>query len=144
MALHRTNLSNRTSASHESYTVLAAGFYSFKLNTKMDTLERKERREQRIQTLINCQTPTDLAFNIWTKQMEEAIGSSRDHYRNPFINWIESYKSKTIPQWTSYKTPRDLANGIWKPFLDSPDDYGLFSDLRNALVDWIENYALSS
>lgn len=110
----------------------------------METQERKERREKRIQSLKDCQTPTDLAFNIWTKQMEEAMGSSRDHYRKPFIEWIESYKSKSTPKnWTSYKTPRDLAEGIWKPFLDRSDDYGLFSDLRNALVDWIDQYANS-
>ena len=109
----------------------------------METQERKERREKRIQSLKDCQTPTDLAFNIWTKQMEEYMGD-RSIYRNPFIEWIESYKSKSAPKnWTSYKTPRDLAEGIWKPYLDRSDDYGLFADLRNALVDWIEQYANS-
>ena len=108
----------------------------------METQERKERRAIRIQSLKDCQTPMELAYNIWTKESEACIGD-RSHYRTPFINWVESYKTKTTPQWTSYKTPRDLANGIWKPFLDRPDDYGLFSDLRNALVDWIEQYALS-
>lgn len=109
----------------------------------METQERKERREKRIQSLKDCQTPTDLAFNIWTKQMEEYMGD-RSIYRNPFIEWIESYKSKYTPKnWTSYKTPRDLAEGIWKPYLDRSDDYGLFADLRNALVDWIEQYANS-
>lgn len=109
----------------------------------MDTQERKERREKRLQTLKECKTPTDLAFNIWTKESEEYMGD-RSCYRNPFINWIESYKNKVTPQWKSYKTPKDLAEGIWKPFLDRPDDFGLFSDLRNSLVDWIERYALSS
>ena len=110
----------------------------------MEIQERKERREKRIQSLLDCQTTTDLAFNIWTKQMDEYM-SDRSIYRTPFIEWIESYKSKTpVKMWTSYKTPRDLAEGIWKPYLDREDDYGLFSDLRNALVRWIANYADSS
>lgn len=109
----------------------------------MDAQVLKERRLKRIESLMNCKTPEELAYNIWTKQSEDCIGD-RSHYRNPFINWIESYKAKSIPQWKSYKTPRDLAEGIWKPFLDREDDYGLFSDLRNALVDWIERYSLCS
>ena len=108
----------------------------------MDTQERKERRAKRIQSLMDCKNPNELAYNIWTKESEACIGD-RAHYRNPFINWIESYKLKTTPQWISYKTPRDLAEGIWKPILDTPNDYGLFSELRNALVDWIDRYALS-
>lgn len=106
----------------------------------METQERKERREKRIQSLKNCQTPIELSFNIWTKQSEEIIGD-RSIYRNPFVEWIESYKAKTNPEmWTSYKTPTELAEGIWKPYLDRADDYDLFSDLRNALVEWIERY----
>lgn len=107
----------------------------------MENKERKERREKRIQSLKECQTPTDLAYNIWTKELEEAMGD-RSHYRIPFINWIESYKMGITPQWESYKNPRDLIEGIWKPILDRTDDFGLFSDLRNALVDWIEQYVL--
>ena len=109
----------------------------------MDTQERKDRREKRLQSLKDCQTPTDVAYNIWTKELEKYMGD-RSHYRVPFVDWIESYKLKRTPQWNSYKTPSDLADGIWKPFLDRPDDYGLFSDLRNTLVEWIEQYVQSS
>ena len=109
----------------------------------MDTQERKERREKRLQSLKDCQTPTDVAYNIWTKESEEYMGD-RSCYRKPFIDWIESYKLKRTPQWKSYKTPRDLAEGIWKLFLDRQDDYGLFLDLRNTLVEWIERYVQSS
>jgi hypothetical protein len=91
----------------------------------METEERKERREKRIQSLKECQTPTDLAYNIWTKELEEAMGD-RSHYRIPFINWIESYKMGINPQWESYKNPHDLAEGIWKPFLDRPDVWFIF------------------
>jgi len=108
----------------------------------MNTQEHIERREKRIQSLIDCKSTNELAYNIWSKESEKYLGD-RSCYRNPFINWIESYKSKTTPQWVSYKTPKDLAEGIWKPFLDRPDDYGLFSSLRTALVNWIECYATS-
>ena len=106
----------------------------------METKERKERREKRVQTLRDCKTPTEVAFNIWAKQTEEYM-SSRAIYRIPFIEWVESYSRGELPkQWTSYKVPADLAEGIWKTYLDREDDYGLFSQLREALIDWIEKY----
>lgn len=106
-------------------------------------MDTQARRINRLQSIKDCQTPTDLAYNIWTKESDISIGD-RSHFRNPFINWVESYKTKSTPQWTSYKTPRDLVNGIWKPYLDRPDDNGLFSDLRNAVIEWIERYAQTS
>lgn len=111
----------------------------------MDTQERKLRREKRLQSLKDCQTPTDVAYNIWTKELDEYVNAEFGYQKRKLIvDWIESYKLKRTPQWSSYKTPSDLAYGIWKPCLDQLDDYGLFSDLRNTLVDWIEQYVQSS
>jgi hypothetical protein len=101
--------------------------------------EREKKNKERIQSLLDCRTPEELFYNIWTKESERWID-----YRTPFVNWIESYKLKTTPQWKSYKTPRELAEGIWKPFLDRSDDYNLFSDLRDALIKWIEDYTFFS
>lgn len=110
----------------------------------MESQERKERREKRIQTLRDCKTPTEVAFNIWTKQMDGYM-SNRDIYRKPFVEWIEAYKEGIYPRnRTDYKTPSDLAEGIWKKkYLDRDDDYGLFSDLRKALAEWICKYKTS-
>lgn len=106
----------------------------------METTEQKDRREKRMLSMQNCETPADLAINIWPKKMDETIGD-RSIYRNPFIEWIESYKAKTTPKiWNSYKTPSDLANGIWPSYLDRSDKNGLFLELRNTLVGWIESY----
>ena len=100
----------------------------------------RQRRLERLDSLKRCVTLEELALNIWTPKQEEYMGD-RSMYRNPFKEWIHSYKEGTTPSnWHGYKTPRQLAEGIWKPFLDRPDDYGWFSDLRDALVEWIEKY----
>lgn len=111
----------------------------------MDTQEIKDRREKKLQSLKDCQTPTDVAYNIWTKELDEYVNAEFGYRkRKLFVDWIESYKLKRTPQLSFLKTPSDLADDIWKPFLDHPDDYGLFSDLRNTLVEWIEQYVQSS
>lgn len=106
------------------------------------TLEFKERLEQRLKTMKEAKTPTELAYTIWTKQLEEAMGSSRDSYRNSFINWIEGYKAKTPPtEWSVYKTPNELADDIWQPYLDrNAEDKLWCGSLRAGLVEWINEY----
>lgn len=96
--------------------------------------------EKRVNELKECKTPKDLAYNIWTLKQEEYMGD-RSIYRNPFIEWIDSYRlSKSPTMWTGYTTPQELSEGIWKPFLDREDDNGLFIELRLALVNWIVSY----
>jgi hypothetical protein len=107
----------------------------------MDKPEEEKRLKERLQRMKDAKTPTELAFTIWTKELEEAMGSSRDGYRNPFIAWIECYREGIKPRgWSSYKTPKDLAEGIWQPFLDRKSDGNWFTELRKDLIDWIEEY----
>ena len=101
--------------------------------------EMSKRRDKRIKTLRDCKTPEELALNIWSIGLEKAMGSSKEVYRKPFVDWIECYKTEEIPTW-KYKTPMDLAEGIWQPYLDSESDNGLFVALRKELVKWIEKY----
>jgi hypothetical protein len=107
--------------------------------------EIKERLVERLKTMKESTTPTELAYTIWTKQLEDAMGSSRDGYRKPFINWIESYKSGTKPkEWGKYKTPKELAEAVWEPYLDNNDEDKLwFDSLRSGLVEWINDYCCS-
>ncbi len=101
--------------------------------------EEKDRLDARISAMMACKTPEELAYNIWTPELEKAMGD-RSAYRKPFINWVECYKSGEKPQWR-YKTPMELAEGIWVRF--AKDDEWINS-VRNALVDWIEQYAIGS
>jgi len=112
------------------------------MNAKTVTAEIRERLAQRLQRMEEATTPTELAYTIWTKQLEEAMGSSRKPYRDPFIDWIEAYSKDSVPkQWTSYKTLADLAEGIWNPKLDTNEsDVLWFGSLKSGLVKWIENY----
>ena len=105
--------------------------------------EIKERLEKRLQQMKEAKNPTELAYTIWTKELENAMGSSRDHYRIPFISWIEAYKNKTPPtQLTKYKTPEELAEDLWDPFVETDEsDVLWFSSLRTGLVEWIKTYA---
>ncbi len=104
--------------------------------------EVKERLAGRLKIMKEAKTPTDLAYTIGSKQLEEAMGSSRDCYRKPFIAWIEDYKKKTTPkEWYKYKNPIDLANAVWQPFLDNNEDDKLwFGSLRAGLIEWIDDY----
>lgn len=103
----------------------------------------KDRIEDRRRIMEEAKTPVELAYTIWTKEFEEATGSSKDIYRTPFVAWVESYKSKTTPkEWTDYKTPKDLAEAIWQPFLDNnQEDEFWFGSLRSFLIKWINDYS---
>lgn len=104
--------------------------------------ELAERLEKRLKRLTSCTTPEEMAFDIWSKNLEEAMQSSRKEYRDGFINWVECYKSDTKKPMWKYKTPEELANAIWQPYLDEPKDTW-FPALREALVLWINAYHLS-
>ena len=110
------------------------------MTVKKEIIERLEKRMRRMK---NAKTPTELAYTIWTQQLENAMGSSRDHYRKPFIAWIEAYKNRIAPtQWTKYKTPEELAEDIWNPKIVENDESDIlwFGSLRSGLVEWINNY----
>lgn len=111
------------------------------MSVKQEIIERLERRMQRMK---EAKTPTELAYTIWTQELENAMGSSREHYRKPFIAWIESYKNQTPPtQWTKYKTPEELAEDLWNPKIVENDesDTFWFGSLRAGLVEWIKTYS---
>jgi len=104
--------------------------------------EIKERLAERLKRMKDATTPYELAYTIWTKQLDEAMGSSRDSYRNAFISWIWVYKDKTIPkEWTKYKNPEELAEAVWDSNFDrSEEDKLWFGSLRSGLVEWINAY----
>jgi streptogramin lyase len=102
-----------------------------------------ERLNKRIADLKSCKTPEELSYNIWTTNLESAMGSSRKGYRDAFVEWVKAYKLKSKPQaWQSYKTPKDLAEGIWNSGLDrDASDKLWFGELRANLIEWIEDYS---
>ncbi len=108
--------------------------------------EIKKRLEARLQIMKDAKTPTELAFTIWTKELEEAMRSSRDSYRNAFVGWIEAYRDKKKPkEWTKYKTPTELAEAIWEVRYDRNEEDKLwFGSLRSYLVEWINDYCCRS
>lgn len=108
--------------------------------------EIKDRLAYRLKTMQDTNDPIELAYTIWTKGLDEAKGSSQDCYRLPFIAWINAYKNNETPkEWTKYKTPKDLAEGLWKPYLDCNDeDVYWFGSLRSCLIKWIEDYESNS
>lgn len=97
----------------------------------------EERRRVRLHSMDICLTAKDLAYNIWTEELEEAVGD-RSSYRKPFIEWVESYCKGEKPKQWKYSSPSELAEAIWKPYLDMEND-DLFLQLRNHLVMWIES-----
>lgn len=99
-----------------------------------------QRLEKRLERIRNCAEPISLSFEIWTTRMEKAIGSSRQEYRNGFVDWIESYKNRTRAKWI-YRNPEELANSVWPPYLDREDDSLWFIKLRIELVKWINRYS---
>lgn len=96
--------------------------------------EEKERLLVRIAAMQACKTPEELAFNIWTVELEKAMGD-RSAYRKPFIDWVECYATGQTPQWR-YKTPVELAEAIW--VTGREDEW--IKTVRQALVDWCENF----
>lgn len=106
--------------------------------------EIKERLEKRLQKMKDAITPTELAYTIWSKEFEEATGSSKQDYRNCFVEWIDAYKENRKPNlWNKYKNASELANAIWQPYLDRDDDDSdklWFGSLRSGLVEWINAY----
>lgn len=105
--------------------------------------EIKERLANRLQVMKEANTPSELAYTIWTKQLEEAMGSSRQEYRNCFIEWINAYKEKRKPNlWNRYQTPEDMAEAVWAKNLETDESDNLwFGSLRNGLIEWINDYS---
>jgi hypothetical protein len=104
--------------------------------------EIQARLDKRLEEMSNCKTTTELAYTIWSKSFEEATGGSKQDYRNCFKEWIEAYREKRPPNlWNRYKTPIEVADAIWQPFLDRESDKLWFTSLRKGLIDWIEKYA---
>jgi hypothetical protein len=103
--------------------------------------EIRAREEKRYEEIRNCISPEELSFAVWTKDIEEVMHSSRDCYRKPFVQWINEYASGIPHTAWKYSTPRELAEAIWKPYLDSGDKY--FENLRQTLTMWIEQYKKS-
>lgn len=99
-----------------------------------------DRLNKRLQVLKDCNSPEEVSYTIWTKHFEECTGSKKE-YRDGFINWVESYKNNTTPQWTSYDTVEDLVLSIWEPYLDNTETDTLwFGSLRKGLIEWINHY----
>jgi hypothetical protein len=97
--------------------------------------EIKAREEKRYEELRNCTTPEELSFAVWTMDLENAMQSSRDCYRKPFVQWIEEYAQNKPHEGWKYNTPRELAEDIWKVF-----DEEYFKNLQQILITWIEQY----
>ena len=97
----------------------------------------EQRLQNRIEQIKTCKTPEELSFAIWPKDMDEKIGS-RQSYRDGLTNWIHSFKNNTKPNW-KYKSPREVAEAIWQPYLDEENDIW-FPSLRNTVEDWIHDY----
>jgi hypothetical protein len=100
----------------------------------------KKREELRYNKIRSCNSPEELSWVIWTKDLEEAMQSSRDCYRKPFVQWINEYTVGLPHAGWKYNNPHELAEGIWHVFINED---GHFKRLRNTLVDWIENYKLN-
>ena len=104
----------------------------------MRGVNESKSRNQRILDLYKCVTPEQVAAFIWTDELEQLMGD-RSMYKNPFAEWIRSYTqgsvSKELP---AYKTPAEVALAVWPMELSDPD--GLFDELRQELVVWIELY----
>ena len=108
------------------------------IKAKMKADREKARNESRYEEIRNCKTPEELSCVIWTKGFEDAMQSSMDIYRKPFVKWINEYVSgKERTEW-KYSTPRKLAECIWMSFKEGGREH--FGKLHQTFVDWVENY----
>ena len=103
-------------------------------------VEQKQGFEGRMSQIKACSSPAELAQVIWTQKMVE-VSPGLEEKRKLFVEWIRCYVEGLTPQeWYIYRTPRQLAESIWKPWMDADGDGGVFAELREHLVDWIEEY----
>jgi hypothetical protein len=93
--------------------------------------EIRAREEKKYEEIRNCKSPEELSFAVWTKDMDEAMQSSRDCYRKPFVQWVVEHASGIPHTGWRYKTTREFVEGIWPPFLDAGDSH--FENLRKVL-----------
>ena len=107
-----------------------------RMNNSDNKKDEEDRLSLRLKSMRDCQTPEELSFNIWTLELEQAMGD-RSAYRKPFVNWVECYKSGEVPQWR-YKTPMEVAEAIWYKSKSREDAW--IVAVRQELVDWIERY----
>lgn len=105
----------------------------------MELIERLEKRKEEFRS---CTTTEEFSLAIWSKGFENAVGSNKQSYRDCLIDWVECYKLGNSEAKWKYKTPQELANAIYVPYLDEPNDIW-FPALRREIVDWIEKYKLS-
>jgi hypothetical protein len=91
----------------------------------------------RIVEIRNCTSIDEMSFVIWTKELEEAMQSSRECYRAPFRLWIYEYVHDLPHTQWQYKTPLDLANDIWKYYLKEDEPY--YKQIKDTFVKWVEN-----
>ncbi|MDR1338536.1 MAG: hypothetical protein LBK58_00500 [Prevotellaceae bacterium] len=99
-----------------------------------------EYQKSRIAQIRNCASIYELSFVIWTKEMEEAMRSSREIYRAPFRLWVEEYMHDLPHTQWQYETPYDLANDIWK--YHTIENRGYYEEIKDTLIEWIENNKL--
>lgn len=117
---------------------LKSGASMKQVESAMRGVSDNKGRNQRLLELQSCSTPEQVAAVIWTPELEQLMGD-RSMYKNPFAEWIRAYRAgKPSKELFSYKTPLEVANAVWPAELNDPD--GLFEDLRQELVVWIELY----
>jgi hypothetical protein len=108
---------------------------------KLTKEEIDENHKKRIQVIKNAKTPEELSFLIWSKSLDVAMGSSRDIYRKPFVVWITEIKNGLDFSGWNYKTPKDIVEDIYKPYLDL-DDKEFYNNLRETIQHKIEEFIL--
>lgn len=99
--------------------------------------EQKQRLDEKCRQIDKCRTPEELAMVIWTEkqvQVTPGVGVMRIN----LVNWIQAYHDGALPvEWFIFRTPRQLAENIWKPHMDDDE---FFPTLRAHVVEWIEKY----
>jgi len=86
--------------------------------------------ETSVNNINSCKTPQQLADLIFRSEENKEL----------FVGWVRAYAEGITPkQWFIYRNPRQLAESIWKTHQDVEGDGR--GRLREALEEWIENYA---
>lgn len=93
--------------------------------------EAKIRMQKRFESFDNCKTFEELGLNIWPIRSEEYSCSAKNK-RDLFIEWCHHFKNKTKCPNFNHKSPKEIAEDIWKPNWDESD--GLFQGLREHLI----------
>jgi hypothetical protein len=92
---------------------------------------------ERLKKFEDVKSIEELSFVIWDMELENAMKSSRQVYRDCLIHWFKEFKEKVqFTEW-NYKTTSDFVYDLYKPYLDNTDSF-YRAKLRETVINKLD------